>query len=831
MAKFTGHTITSDSALGDAKIQRSLRFNDDDSASLNRTPSSASNRKTFTFSCWTKRGNIGGSNKHIFAIQIDSSNQFVIRFVNTDKIQIYDYQSASHQLIFDTNALFRDFSAWYHIVVAVDTTQSTNTNRFKLYVNGSQVTSFSSSTYPSQNHDTLVNTTNAHDIGQKNSALYFDGYLAEFHFIDGYQYDPSYFGFTDPVTNIWMPKRYEGTYGTNGFYLDFSDNSSTSTLGIDKSTNGNDFTASNLAVTDSVKDTPTNVFCTWNPISTISLPDLQEGNLKNMGTNNTACNGTISVTSGKWYWEQYCLTDISSSSSITTAGVTSYETENDGDIEPRLAYTTGRSFYRGGSTGGYYNYKNYNQTSSTEVNSGGTYWGGAVVSFRLDMDAGTLKYYTNNTLVHTDSTIPTDGTRIFPMNSNTNSGVSRYNSIVSNFGQDSSFAGNKTAQGNTDENGIGDFYYAVPKGFKALCRKNLPKPDTIITKPQRHFDVLLWDGDGSASKDVTGLEFKPDLIWIKNRSQASTHSLQDSIIGFGDDKTLRPDTSNALDTNGNLYGYVNHTLPNGFNVNGGSDHGSSRVNSSSSGAKHVAWCWKGGGTAVSNTDGSITTQVSANPTAGFSIVKWTGNQTSGATIGHGLGAAPQAGFFKRYDGTGNWIFPFFDNQVAGKLNNNDSFTNSYYNTFFPSQPNSTTVTIGSNDDINRNTSTYAAYIFTSVEGYCKIGSYTGVQGSGNGNFVHTGFRPAFLIVTNAASEFTLLVDSKRGAYNPIDERLFPGWNYVESDEVVVDFLSNGFKARNDGGANIISGDGSTYLYIAYAEQPGTTPFDTFANAR
>ena len=149
-----------------------------------------------------------------------------------------------------------------------------------------------------------------------------------------------------------MPKRYEGTHGTNGFYLDFSDNSSASALGIDRSINGNDFTVNNLGTHDALKDSPlNNQFCTWNTISTISLPELREENLKNMGTNNTACNGTISVTSGKWYWEQYCLTDISSSSSITTAGVTSYETENDGDIEPRLAYTTGRSFYRGGSTG------------------------------------------------------------------------------------------------------------------------------------------------------------------------------------------------------------------------------------------------------------------------------------------------------------------------------------------------------------------------------------------------------------------------------------------------------------------------------------------------
>ena len=217
-----------------------------------------------------------------------------------------------------------------------------------------------------------------------------------------------------------------------------------------------------------------------------------------------------------------------------------------------MAYTTGRSYYRGINNSGVYAYKNYNQTSSTEQNSGGTFWGGAVIGFRLDMDAGTLKYYTNNTLVHTDSTIPTDGTKIFPLNSNTNSGTSRYNSTVMNFGQDSSFAGNKTAQGNTDENGIGDFYYAVPSGFRALCTKNLPKPDTIITKPQRHFETLLYTGDGQNNRKITGLEFKPGLVWVKKRAQSGggeideNHGWYDSIRGVT--KRLKSNSSAAEDT-------------------------------------------------------------------------------------------------------------------------------------------------------------------------------------------------------------------------------------------------------------------------------------------
>ena len=415
-------TITDDRALGAADIQRSLRFNDDDNPYLNRTPSGAGNTKTFTISFWFKMSLIPSSaSMNAIGTGANNQNDFMIGFSYDGSRSTYFHvlarNSSSTVVHVSTNRKLRDTNAWYHAVISVDTTQSTSSDRVKIYINGSQETSLSNSTYPSQNTDLRFNSANAHYVGttrdDQTSTGNFDGYMAEVNSIDGTALDSSYFGFTDSQTGIWMPKRYEGTYGTNGFYLDFSNNSSTAALGIDKSPNGNDFTVNSpIAVTDSMLDTPTNIFCDWNPLSTSNLPDLQEGSLKNMGTNNTACNGTFGVTSGKWYWEQYVLTDISSSSYITTAGVTQYEMENDGDVEPRLAYTTGRSWYRAGSTGGYINYKNYSQTSSTEESSGGTFWGGKVVSFRLDMDAGTLKYYTNNTLVHTDSSIPTDGTRI-----------------------------------------------------------------------------------------------------------------------------------------------------------------------------------------------------------------------------------------------------------------------------------------------------------------------------------------------------------------------------------------------------------------------------------
>ena len=304
-------TITDDRALGSADIQRSVRFNDDDGAFLSRTPSSAGNRKTWTWSAWIKRANIG-SRQILFSADDNATHAtyFILELQSDDNLRcLAGQETASATCVKETTMVIRDTTNWYHLVFKFDATNTTAV----WYVNGQEITTLNSSTNPS-NQDFQVNATSQHFLGRFGSSLgtsYFDGYMAEVNFIDGQALDSSYFGFTESQTGIWRPKRYEGTYGTNGFYLDFSDNSSTAALGIDKSTNGNDITVDGtLATTDSMLDTPTNIFCNWNSMSTDNRPDIQEGNLKNMGTNNTACNGTIGVTSGKWYWEQYCLTDI-----------------------------------------------------------------------------------------------------------------------------------------------------------------------------------------------------------------------------------------------------------------------------------------------------------------------------------------------------------------------------------------------------------------------------------------------------------------------------------------------------------------------------------------
>ena len=257
-------TITDDSALGGAVIERSLTFNRDDSDHLTYTPASASSDRTqLTISAWVKKCGINDGEYSIFHGGTTSNDRSQLRFYTSsgfDNISLAARVGGSWILELYTSPKFRDPTAWYHIVARCDTTNGTA----NIYVNGTEVTDFTTSSKPSGSQSLTFFNNVEHQIGERGydgSGTYMNGYMAEMNVIQGQALDASYFGFTDPVTNIWLPKRYEGTYG-DGFYLDFSDNTSTTTLGIDKSPNGNDFTLNNLAVTDSMLDTPSNNFPT-----------------------------------------------------------------------------------------------------------------------------------------------------------------------------------------------------------------------------------------------------------------------------------------------------------------------------------------------------------------------------------------------------------------------------------------------------------------------------------------------------------------------------------------------------------------------------------------
>ena len=785
---------STDRALGAAKIQRSLRFNSEDTTYLNRTPSSASNRKTWTWSSWVKRDQASaGTNRYMFmAGQTDGNDNVAhISFDSNDRFRLYGI-SGSFDFKIRTNNVYRDTTAWYHVMVAFDTTQATASNRVKLYVNGVQITdSLGQSDYPSQNHDSYFNNNVLHNIGRYNSGTtqWFEGYMAETNFIDGYAYDSSYFGFTDPQTGIWMPKRYEGTYGTNGFYLDYSDNSSTASLGIDKSPNGNDWTTNNLSVTagegnDSVLDTPTKNWATLNPLEPTSNVTFSEGNLKAVKSNaGFIASSNFVVTSGKWYMEMKYVSGTSNHMISVGFG------------NPDRSY---QRLVRGGD----------GELTPNTGNVAVTFADPDVLMLALDVDNG--KWYIGKNGSYMLSGDPVNGTGFVHSGLSSSEG---FKFIVIN----NTSTGGQTISANFGQQG---FTYTPPTGFKAFNSSNIQPDPTIntILRPQRHFDTILYTGN-DGSQTITGLEFDPDFVWAKNRQDNGYHhDLYDTVRG----NNLRLFSSQ---TQAEATGYLQFGVTGGFSLTSGGGINSNNKN-------HVAWCWKAGGAAVSNTNGNITSSVSVNEEAGFSIVSYTGNGSNGQTIGHGLGKKPAWIILKNRDASQNWRVWHKELASDGSKRLLLDAMNASEDAGFlnDTAPTSTIFTLGNADDAwNSNGDKFIAYCWAEIPGYSKFGSYTG-NGSTNGTYVHLGFKPAFIITkqTNSTGSW-FIFDNKRNGYNEIEPYVMANVANGEATDLGWDILSNGFKNRNSYSAT--NGSGNTFVYMAFAEQPGATPFDTFANSR
>ena len=775
---------------GGYSIEDSLRFNDNDSANLSRTPSVAGNLKTWTWSGWVKRGNIG-TNQTLFVSNNAGNQQYTaINFNSSDQIYLLTGTTIpSNPHLATSSAVFRDTSGWYHIVSTLDTTQADVDLRWRVWVNGSEIVMNRTAT-ATQNLDLNINKTQAHYIGQfGNSATYFDGYMAEVNFVDGQALAPDDFGEINEDTGEWSPIEYEGTYGTNGFYLPFDGNAN------DSSGNGNNWTENNLASTDYMIDTPTNNFSVLNPLSVTAVGTLQEGNLE---TNvNTAANwairrATIAPTTGKWYCEFYL---ISASDDIEFGVV-------DVSVPQQRPASGQTSLYALKSTNADRTY--LDAVEQANLGSPDFADAGNIVSMAYDIDAGTVDFYVNNTL--RTSTTMSDFEPVVQL------ALIGTSSAVLNFGQDSSFAGNKTRQGNTDANGIGDFYYEPPAGgYLALCTDNLPAP--AIKQPATQFNVVTYTGNGT-SQDITGVGFQPDFVWIKARSGvARSNVLFNSITGAN--TSLSSDSTNA-----EYSGWVGQSfLSDGFRVDATS---SGETNTSA--ISYVAWCWKAGGTPVSNTDGSITSQVSANVDAGFSIVSYTGNGTNPSTIGHGLGVVPAMIITKVRSTTGEW--PVYHQSLTPDytlyLNATyaaSTYQNRYDYSAFTSSVYSSHATSGG--EINTSGQTYIAYCFAEIEGFSKFGSYVG-NGSANGTFVYTGtgFKPAFVMIKRTDSTQNWpIVDTSRDTYNIANKRLFANLSDAEDTGITnyLDLLSNGFKCR-DGNVSY-NASGGTYIYMAFAEHP------------
>ena len=434
-------------------ISNSLRFDRGDSPYLNRTPSSAGNRQTWTTSFWIKRTSLGTS-QHIFSTYTGTASintQCDFRTDNT--FQFYDSPgTGSYNWYYLTNRVFRDVSAWYHFVLAVDTTQSSASDRVKIYVNGVQETSFSSSTNPSENDNTADwNNNSEHRIG-RHSSNYLDGYLTEFHNVDGSQLLPTSFGKFD-TNGVWIPKKYTGTYGTNGFFLEFKQTgTSQNSSGIGADTSGNDhhWAVNNLAATDITEDTPTNNFATLNAVDTSSNITLTEGNtIGTANSNHSASRATIGLNSGKWYWENKIISD----SGGPAVGVMAANAP----LSDQLNSTPSR-FYRDSGQ---------KISDGTGSSYGNTYTTNDIIGVALDLDNGAIYFYKNGTAENSGTAAFTD-----LLSATTESwlpAIKLYNEAISiNFGNPSF----SISSGNTDGK-YGNFEYAPPSGYYALCTKRL----------------------------------------------------------------------------------------------------------------------------------------------------------------------------------------------------------------------------------------------------------------------------------------------------------------------------------------------------------------------
>ena len=830
------------------QISKSLLMTAALSTKLSRTPSSASNRKTWTWSGWIKRDNEGGAVP--FSSYQDADDYFNIQITGSNTLQVIDRVTGNYPLLYNSTQLFKDATAWQHLVVAVDTTQATNTNRVKAYLNGQQITAWASQTHPSQNHDTHVNKAQSHIIGERgNASQKFDGSISDVHFIDGQALTPTSFG--ESVNDVWVPKTFSGTYGTNGFKLTFADSSN---LGDDTSGNTNDFTATNLNPRNSIIDSPTVNFATLNYYDRRNGVTLQ--NLKNTHpSGNSTVTSTMGLPSGKWYWEVICPTNTAPYIGVQRVG------------EARTGYSLGgTAVNRVGDI--------YSNNSDKLINGTAAWNANDVIGVAYDADNDRIQWsvngqwYTANASSASTTTISNvaAGTGAFDLSHPGTASGGLYAStgkitlvpyfgtstagtvMTVNFGQNPSFYGAITAGTETDDNGNGLFKYPPPSGYLACCSKNVAD-DTDIdvrkdVRPDDNFKCITWTGTGSARDLVVG--FKPDLVWTKDRNGTYNAGFIDSLRG--PTKFLTTTTNAAEGT------YVNGLTS--FNSDGfswGTDASTNYGNLS--GREYVGWCWKAGGAPTATnvaaagavpTSGSVmidgvastsalagtlaVKELSANTKAGFSMMRWTGDNAD-RTIAHGLNEKVEFFMTKSLTQTRNWQ-GFHKNISAGYILywDYDYGQNNSGSTYFQGgyQDNlNTNTTIPLSSYITGNNIDMMGYAWHSVPGFSDIGYYSG-NNSADGPTLNFGFKPAFVMMTKVGggsgngSKWHIFDNARDPVNNATQYALYadvPDGDGVGSaaSTAHIHFTANGFKIINNPSGGINQSD--VYIYMAFAADP------------
>mgnify|MGYP000417400818 CR=1 FL=1 len=751
------------------QISRSVRLRLSATAYFNRTPGTASNRKVWTWSGWVKRGSLGNYLTIFSAgVPVTSRGRWNLLFLNNDKLACDLLGIAASS----STAVYRDCSAWYHIVMSCDTTLASQ--RVKVYVNNSL--SFTSDLF-NQNEDTPMNSTNAHRLGQNiDTNEPFDGYLTEVNFIDGQALTPASFGETDAITGVWKPKKYTGTYGTNGFFLNFSDPSAATAaaIGKDYSGNGNNWTPNNISVTsgstyDSMLDVPTlwadggngrGNYATLNPLRYSTNGTLSEANLKysnGSGDNGAKALSTIGIPSGKWYFEGQWISGPSNSR--FTIGFASSTTAVTSSSLP---------FERDGSNLG---------LSSSDI-----------ANVAIDFDAGKIWYGKNN--VWQSSGDPATGAN--PIQTFT---PSSYDFLYPGLRLYSASDGTTVGVINFGQR---PFAYTPPTGFKALNTQNLPEP--TIKQGNKWFDATTYTGSGATGRAVTNAGgFQPDLVWIKGRTASgASHYLADAIRGV--QKWLTSNGTSAEITDTGSFGLTAFNS-NGFTV-GDNSNGDYNVNGSGGtyGGAYVGWQWKKGAT------------------PGFDVVTYTGTG-SARTVAHSLGVAPAMMIVKSRSAVNNWRIYHASLGATKFLEFTTGAAITQTNIWNDTAPTSSVFTVGADSGVNGSGASLVAYLFSEVAGFSKIGSYTG-NGSADGVFVFTGFQPRFVLIKRTdTTDNWLMFDTSRNASNVMNSRLFPNLSNAEITDANnnLDGLSNGFKLRVLDAP--VNASGGTYVYAAFASNP------------
>jgi hypothetical protein len=774
---------------GGYQISRSVRLRSSANAYLDRTFSTPTDNKKWTWSGWVKKAIIGTANRKVlFSARNGATEDYFAFDDGVDNLRFFlNSTSCAYE-----SAYRRDPSAWYHVVIATDTTQATAANRVLIYVNGVQSGS-ALGTAPTQNSNTTINSGVRHLIGRNdyNTSWYFDGNLTEINFIDGQALTPSSFGETNVVTGVWQPKKYAGTYGTNGFYLNFSDNSTAAALGTDFSGNSNTWTVNAISVTagvtyDSMVDSPTvgatnSNYAVLNPLDKSSGVTVADGNLKaSNGAAYQSVRGSMAFSANSKIYFEGVVGSATSGGVLIGFGICTAST----DLNTAMGGGVGNYSMTGAGTANLV-------TNGTAGSSISLFTAGELIQCAVDTVSGKVWLGRSNVWYNSTAgtngdpasganpTFTVDATNMFPV-SQTYS-----NNLNFNFGQR-------------------PFSYTPPSGFVALNTQNLPAP--TILKGNQYFDATLWTGTGATLSVTNSGSMQPDLVWIKQRSAVRSNRLHDSVRGVS--KQLFSDTTGVETSNTDEL--------TAFNSNGFTLSTSAGVNASA--GTYVGWQWNAGGTTVTNTSGSISAQVRANATAGFSVVGYTGTGAN-ATVGHGLGVAPSM-IITKVRSTSGADWGFYHASIGNTkylLLNTTAASATSVNFWNNTSPTSSVFSVGISGSTNNSGNTMVAYCFAAVAGYSAFGSYTG-NGSADGPFVYLGFRPRFVIIrrTDAGNNwhsYTSTIDPS----NVVAKTLYPNTSGTEGTENDLDFVSNGMKMRDTG--THTNASGGTYIYAAFAENP------------